>query len=431
VTDRILFYCQHVLGIGHLVRSAEIVKELSYDSRVLFVSGGEKPDGFRFPKHENIEFLQLPPLKTTPDFSNLQVCDSSRSLDETKALRRAMLLQAFAEHEPDVLVTELFPFGRKHFRFELLPLLERVRRQSRRTLVVSSVRDILVARKHQEEYEQQVCDLVNTFYDLILVHGDKDFQRLDQTFARVNDLRCPVAYTGYVVQRSHPGVADACHLPWSEFRQPAIVVSNGSGQYLTGQRLLESVLHAAKLLQSRIPHEFHVFAGPLMPEEAYGRLQQLARESENVKLCRYTPDLAALLRRAEVSVSMAGYNTMMDVLLSGVRALVYPVTANGDQEQIVRAESLAKAGVIDVIRTEELAPEELARTLERVLSKTPASITFDCHGAANSVRILKEYLALHQKRSLGAPEAWLWSQEAGTQRQFLAREERETPDRGI
>ena len=63
-----------------------------------------------------------------------------------------------------------------------------------------------------------------------------------------------------------------------------------------------------------------------MPEAAYQRLETLARESANVKFNRFTTDLAGLLKRAELSVSMAGYNTMMDVLASGVRAMVYPVT---------------------------------------------------------------------------------------------------------
>jgi predicted glycosyltransferase len=339
-------------------------------------------------------------------------------MDETKAHRRSVLLQAFAEYEPDAVVTELFPFGRKKFGFELLPLLEHSRQQSRRPLVVSSVRDILVTRNDQEEYEQRVCDLVNTFYDLILVHGDKNFQTLDETFSHVSDLRCPVAYTGYVVRHSHPKAADAGRLPRAEHIKPTIVASNGSGQYLTGQALLESVLRAARLLQSRIPHEFHIFAGPLMPEEAYDRLQALARESSNVKLSRFTPHLGAVLRQADVSVSMAGYNTMMDVLSSGVRALVYPVTSNGDQEQIVRAASLAKAGVIDVIRSEELAAEELVRKLEWVLSKTQKSLALDGNGAVNSARILKKYLAAHRQRSLGAPESRRWSQQAGeTQKQ--------------
>lgn len=416
--DRILFYCQHVLGMGHLVRSTEIVRQLCRNSHVLFVSGGEPPNGFRFPEHEHFELLQLPPLKTSPDFSNLQVCGSSRSTEEITALRRTTLLQAFADYEPDVVVTELFPFGRKKFRFELLPLLEHSRRQPSRPLVVSSVRDVLVTRNDQEDFEQRVCDLVNDFYDLILVHGDKNFQRLDQTFSRVNDLDCPVAYTGYVVRHNDPNAVDADRPPLLEHRQPAIVVSNGSGQYLTGQALLESVLRAARLLQSRIPHEFHIFAGPLMPEEAYGRLEALARESSNVKLSRFAPDLGAVLKRAELSVSMAGYNTMMDVLLSGVRAVVYPVTSNGDQEQIVRAKSLAEAGVIGVIRTEELATEELARKLEWALSKTPTSLSFDFNGAVNSVRILKKYLAMQRERLFSAPECRRSSQQAGrTQKQ--------------
>jgi predicted glycosyltransferase len=351
-------------------------------------------------------------------------------MDETKTLRLRLLLQAFAEFQPDVMVTELFPFGRKQFRFELLPLLEQVRQQSRRTMVVSSVRDILVTRKDQEEYEQKVCDLVNTFYDLILVHGDKSFQKLDETFSRVNDLRCALAYTGYVVQQKDSNTTDACRLQLSERGRPVIVASNGSGQYLTGQMLLETVLRAAQLLQSRIPHEFHVFAGPLMPEEAYSRLQTLSRESRNVRLSRYTPDLAAVLKRAEVSVSMAGYNTVMDVLSSRVRALVYPVTSNGDQEQCVRAEKLARAGVIDVIRTEELTPEELARKLERALSKTPTQLTVNCEGAANSALILKRYLAVHRECLLDAPELGsVCKKGASDSAKLLIQEEQETPNR--
>src|SRR5882762_1657594 len=410
VTNRIMFYCQHVLGIGHLVRSAEIVRELARDSHVLLVTGGEIPNGFRFP--ENIDTLQLTPLKTSPDFSSLQLCDFSRSLEETRAIRRKMLIQAFNEFKPDVLVTELFPFGRKHFRFELLPLLERARSQkSRRTLVVSSVRDILVARKDQEEYEQRVCSLVNSFYDLVLVHGDEKFLKLDESFSRVTDLRCPVAYTGYVAQQSKPDAGKSYDPPMVDQSRPAIIVSNGSGQYLTGQMLLENLLRVAHLLQGQIPHEFRFFAGPLMPEETYNSLQTLAAASGNVRLSRYTPDLAAVLKRAELSVSMGGYNTVMDILSAGVRALVYPVTSNGDQEQSVRAEKLARMGVLDLIGPEELAPEKLAQKVGAALRNEPTRLALNRGGAANSALLLRKYLAMHRENNSDVPETWLGSRE--------------------
>jgi predicted glycosyltransferase len=241
-----------------------------------------------------------------------------------------------------------------------------------------------------------------------------------------------VVYTGYVVQQKEPNAKEACRLQLAEAGQPLIVASNGSGQYLTGQMLLETVLRAAQLLQSRIPHEFHVFAGPLMPEEAYTRLQSLARESRNVRLSRYTPDLAAVLKRAEVSVSMAGYNTVMDILSSGVRSLVYPVTSNGDQEQSVRAERLARAGVIDVIGTEELTPEELAHKLERALSKTPTALTVNCEGAVNSVLILKKYLTAHRSACSTVLERDSDRKKAASDSgKFLTQEERETPNREL
>jgi predicted glycosyltransferase len=414
VADRVMFYCQHVLGIGHLVRSAEIVRELARDSHVLLVTGGEIPEGFRLP--ENIDTLQLTPLKTSPDFSSLQLCDFSRGLDETRAIRRTLLLQAFNEFKPDVLVTELFPFGRKQFRFELIPLLERARsQQPRGTLVVSSVRDILVARKDQEEYEERVCSLVNTFYDLVLVHGDARFLKLDESFSRVTDLRCPVAYTGYVVQQNKANADKSYGFPVDEQKRRAIVVSNGSGQYLTGQTLLESVLRTAHLLQGQIPHEFHVFAGPLMPEEPYNRLQTLAAASGNIKLSRYTPNLAAILKSAELSVSMAGYNTVMDILSAGVRALVYPVTSNGDQEQSVRAEKLAKMGVLALIRSEELAPEKLAQKLRAALRNEPTPLALNRGGAANSALLLRKYLAMHREHIADVAETQLCSREQGVQ----------------
>ena len=414
MADRVMFYCQHVLGIGHLVRSAEIVRELARDSHVLLVTGGEIPEGFRLP--ENIDTLQLTPLKTSPDFSSLQLCDFSRGLDETRAIRRTLLLQAFNEFKPDVLVTELFPFGRKQFRFELIPLLERARsQQPRGTLVVSSVRDILVARKDQEEYEERVCSLVNTFYDLVLVHGDARFLKLDESFSRVTDLRCPVAYTGYVVQQNKADADKSYGFPVDEQKRRAIVVSNGSGQYLTGQTLLESVLRTAHLLQGQIPHEFHVFAGPLMPEEPYNRLQTLAAASGNIKLSRYTPNLAAILKSAELSVSMAGYNTVMDILSAGVRALVYPVTSNGDQEQSVRAEKLAKMGVLALIRSEELAPEKLAQKLRAALRNEPTPLALNRGGAANSALLLRKYLAMHREHIADVAETQLCSREQGVQ----------------
>ena len=387
---RVMFYCQHVLGMGHLIRSAEIVRELSRDSKVLFVTGGEPTPDVSLP--DNVERLLLQPLKTDPEFTSLQVCDPSLGLEETKVLRREQLLRSFYRFQPDLLVTELFPFGRKQFSFELIPLLERARNTTRTPLIVSSIRDVLVTKKDQAKHEQRVTDIMNRFYDLVLIHGDERFLKLEDTFSRLGDLRCPVEYTGYVVQQNKQAMAQAAEPRLSS--SPTIVASNGSGGCLSGHLLLESVLRAATLLQETLPHAFHVFAGPLMPEDVYQRLEALARLGGNVRLARYTSDLPAHLRQAELSVSMAGYNTVMDILSTQVRALVYPVTANGDQEQSLRAAKLARMGVLAVLDGEQLEPVRLALEILRALRGKPSQIRLNLAGAENSASLLRKYLVL-------------------------------------
>ncbi len=392
MAKRVMFYCQHILGMGHLVRSTAIVTALANDFEVLFVLGGVTPQGFSTPK--GVTVIQLPTITSDSNFSQLQTCDDAEDLERIKQIRREILLCAFEAHRPDILITELFPFGRKQFSFELLPLLDFARRQtsSGGTMIVCSLRDILVTRKDQPEYEDRVCQIANRYYDLILVHGDPNLQHLGETFLRSSDLVCPVRYTGYVVQQQPVQLVTTVPAPQPNAAR-TIVVSNGGGQPLSGHLFLENCLHAAQQLQSVLPLQFHFFAGPFMEEQAFQRLQRLASDIHSVTFTRYTPNLAACLKQADLSISMAGYNTMMDILSTGVRALVSPFTGGGDQEQTVRAQKMAEKGVLNILTPEDLDPPKLATAILAALNREPVRIAFNDQGASNSNRILCEYLA--------------------------------------
>src|SRR3954471_606258 len=130
---KILFYCQHVLGMGHFVRSTEIVRGLT-DFTVCFLNGGEIVQGFELPP--SIEVVNLPPIKADAEFRDIHAVDDAQSLDEVKAARAARILAEFDCMQPDLLIIELFPFGRRKFAFELLPLLEHIRSTGCATKVV-------------------------------------------------------------------------------------------------------------------------------------------------------------------------------------------------------------------------------------------------------------------------------------------------------
>ncbi len=388
---RLLFYCQHILGMGHLVRSMEIVRGLVHEFQICFINGGEIVEGFTIPA--GVEVVNLPAIKTDAEFQTLQPVNTSLTLAEVQEQRKNQLLEVCDRFQPDVLMIELFPFGRGKFSFELIPLLEAARSLPSPAKVVCSLRDIVVTKRDQAKYEDKVCRLMNQYFDLLLVHGDPRFQTLEDTFSRVYDLQCPVCYTGYVVQpQPQPAVLEHAN-------SPLILVSVGGGRF--GHELLECVAKTAPLLATQLPHTIQMFTGPFMPESGFAKLQAMAIDSPNLKVNRFTPNLLTYMQQADLSISMSGYNTTMNVLTTGVRAMILPFTGNDDQEQTIRAAKLAKLGVVEMIRPEDLHPKVFAEKVIASLQRQPHQVRFDFNGVAQTTYFLKELVAAKQVAFVG------------------------------
>ncbi len=383
---RLMFYCQHILGMGHLVRSMEIVRGLVNDFQVCFINGGEVIEGFSVPP--GVEVVNLPAIKTDSEFQTLQPVDASLTLTEVQEIRKIQLLQVCERLQPDVLMIELFPFGRGKFSFELIPLMEKVRSLKSYAKIICSLRDIVVTKRDQAKYEQKVCKLMNQYFDLLLVHGDPKFQPLEETFSRVRDLRCPVHYTGYVVQPQRgtdtPLICD----------RPLILASVGGGRF--GYELLECVVQTAPILSNRLPHIIQMFTGPFMSEAKFAKLQTMAQGNSNLRIDRFTPNLLAYMQQADLSISMSGYNTTMNILTTGVRAIILPFTGNDDQEQTIRAAKLEQLGVVNRISTDDLNPNHLAQIVMTCLQKQPHPIQFDFNGVVNTAHLINNLLAEKQ-----------------------------------
>lgn len=378
---KLMFYCQHILGMGHLVRSMEIVRGLTQYFEVCFINGGEIVPGFVTPP--NIQIINLPAIKTDTEFKELQLVDNTQSLEAVQELRREQLLLLFEQIQPDCLIIELFPFGRRRFSFELIPLLEQAKKQEK-TRIICSLRDIVVNKQDQNRHEEKVCKLINKYFDMVLIHGDPQFQTLEESFSRVCDLKCAVHYTGYVVQNLEDHVA----LVEPQLKKPLILVSVGGGRF--GHELLECTILTAAILRERIPHQILMFAGPFIPNEKYAELRTLAADYTNLEIYRYTPNLLKYMKEAELSISMAGYNTTMNVLTTNVKAMMLPFTGNDDQEQTFRAKKLEKLGIIDVIDSEDLVPEVFANKIINCLSKQANKINFDLAGVAKSAYFIHQ-----------------------------------------
>ncbi len=376
---RVLFYCQSLLGIGHFIRGRELLCALR-DFEVCFLYGGEVVPGFELPTW--VEVVYLPALRSDTAFEKLYVVDSQESLPQVKARRKELLLATFDRFAPDILLIELFPFGRKKFNFELLPLLAHARATRPEIKIVCSLRDILVRRPHQMRYEAQVCALMNQYFDLLLIHADPHLQRLEETFGSVADLDCTIRYTGYVAQLSQ-------HKPAARAgTDPLILVSIGGGR--VGHELIGCALAAEAQLP--MPHRLHILTGPHIPAAQFQSLQQQSADRPHVSLQRHTTEFVTWLRQSELSISMAGYNTCMDIVSAGVRALVYPFNEHENDEQTLRARKLEQLGYVSVLDPALLAPDYLAAEIVRCLNAPPPApaVALDLRGAQRTAELLAE-----------------------------------------
>ena len=370
----LLFYCQHSLGIGHLTRSFALAAALSQDFKIVFLNGGRLPPGLPVPG--GIEIIDLPPLGMD-DGHTVVSRDAKQDVAQAVAQRRAMIESAVRLHRPAVLLVELFPFGRKKFAGEILPLIRLAKRQPAR--VVCSLRDILVdARPDQQHHDDRARWLADRYFDAVLVHADPALARLEDSFHPRRPLRVPVHYTGYVV----PVRANAMAAP----RGPQLLVSAGGG--IVGKALFHTALQARALMREPLP--MRLIAGPFLPESEWLALQEAARGEAGIELLRQVPDMVAEMRHARASISQCGYNTALDILVARVPALVVPYATATENEQAERASKLAALGAMQQLDPAALCPARLAAAIEALLGFTPSAVSLSLDGAADSARYLQQ-----------------------------------------
>lgn len=375
----LLFYCQHILGIGHLVRSMAIAQGLTDEFNVYFVNGGEVIHDFPIPK--GVDVINLPAIKTDPDFRQLQVPEGFSDVETTLTYRRDRLLELCDRTRPDVVITELFPFGRRRFSTELIPLLERAKSYGAKTSC--SLRDIVVTKQDQARHEAKVCKLMNRYFDQLLIHGDPALVPIENSFSRISDLECDIHYTGYVVPN-----ANRLFDPKTSHDPPMILTSVGGGRF--GHELLECVAETCRFLEDKIPHRVQMFTGPFSPDDVFGRMQSAAQRTSNLIVKRYTPDLLSYMSKADLSISMAGYNTTLNVLQTGVRALLLPFTGNDDKEQRLRSQRLENLGIVRAIDPKQLTPTQLGHSILDILNTQPTQQSFNLRGVKGSAARVKE-----------------------------------------
>ncbi|WP_370400239.1 glycosyltransferase family protein [Sulfitobacter sp. JB4-11] len=371
---KVLITVTHLLGTGHLARAMTLASAFSaHGHKVALVSGGRP---VRHLERAGIDILQLPPVQSNgTDFSVLLDEQGNVITPDRMRERKEILLSILDRMDPDVIITELFPFGRRQLKDEFVALLEAARARADPPLIASSIRDIL-APPSKPEKAALADRMIETYYDLILVHADPNLTPLELSWPVSEAIETKLRYTGFVAPAAAGRHPDG-------LGQDEIIVSAGGGE--VGGHIFASALEAA----TQNGKQWRLLMGGADAQRRAAEMQVKAPSNVIIEPARR--DFRQMLTHAAASVSMCGYNTALDVLQSGVPAVFVPFDAGNEVEQGIRAKALAEQNAITLVRNADLSASTLLKALEDVQSgpkRAPLRMGMD--GANRTVEIMSK-----------------------------------------
>ncbi len=376
---RVLFYFLHLLGVGHVYRAKRLIEGFVREGIEVDVIYGGEQIGETF---EAASIHYLPSIRAE-DATYKRYLDADGELlgEAFMGKRKDNLLTQFAKLQPDLILIEAFPFGRRMVRHEIGAMLNAARARPAPPLVVSSVRDILQERKKPGRVEESL-DWIEQYFDHVLAHSDPNLIKLEETFPAAAKIADKVSYTGFVV----PSLKESNDIQPYDF-----IATAGGGGF--GGPLMETVVELAGL--DPFPGAIWCVAtGPHMSPELVAQLRTKA--PANLTIVERLDNLASHLAKAKISISQCGYNTAMDVLRvhqeSDCRAVFVPYDVEGQSEQARRAGLLAKAGYAINVPQSMLTVDRLATAIGHAAELPKADHRIDFDGVKNAAKLVRSWI---------------------------------------
>jgi predicted glycosyltransferase len=342
---RILYYCQSLVGIGHLTCSLRIIDELLQHAEVDLIQGGL--DTGTGEAHAGLRRLRLHTLLHDSASGELYDPEGERSVDDIWAAR-AQAIGGFLRMPYHAIVVEFYPFGRRRFKHEIQSLFRAVHEHSGPVPIFTSVREVLVPRA--QDNERRMVQAVRKHIHTVFVRSDPSIIAFGETFSLAHEIEPQLCHTGYI------GTPPPLH---RTVRKPQILVSQGGGN--VGRELLQAAIGAAALMPD---HVFLLATGSCTPPNEIAELRASVR-SRNVEIVPFLADFQHRLMESAASVSMGGDNTLLDVFMARTPALAYPYQDN--PEQGIRIGKFAQRGLLHELHVEDLTAERLKGRIELAL----------------------------------------------------------------
>jgi predicted glycosyltransferase len=356
---KLMVYSHDTFGLGNIRRMLSICKYLIDsipDLSILIVSGSPMVHTFRIP--QRLDYIKLPCLRRT-DREGYSVKYLGTEIGETMRLRSELILSAVSHFRPDLLLVDKKPFGVKK---ELKGVLNYLKIHLPETKQVLLLRDILDSPEATIQIWKQnrYQEAIRLFYDLVFVVGSPEVFDPRKEYRLSPSVSERVRLCGYIGREAGLKGGDAVRRELQVGDEKLVLVTPGGGE--DGYRLVQTYLAGLGHLPSGLKVHSLIVCGPEMPEGQRKALFQAAAGRPSVRITEFTDDLMSYMEAADVVLSMAGYNTICEILSAKRRAIVVP-RVHPVKEQLLRAERMAQLGLLRMIHPDHFTPSSLAATL--------------------------------------------------------------------
>lgn len=347
VAPKIVLYSHDTFGLGNIRRTillAESLKEQYHGASILIVTGSPVIHSFRLP--EGVDYIKLPSLDRVKAETYLPL-SLVNCADEVQDTRAAMVEQIITRFLPDLLIVDKRAAG---INGELLSALAILKRSNQKTKIVLGIRDILDAPERTQQVLRQngSFETIENFYDEVWIYGSPEIFDTAAEYEFPDSVRRKTHYCGYLKRPVAAAAAFGGSLR-------VLVTTGGGGD---GSAMIETYLESLPMLMKEIAVSSTVVFGPQMARESRNAVLERYGELSGVEFVDFEPDMTKRYAESDVVVSMAGYNTVCELLSHNKNAVLVP-RSEPVREQLMRARLLAQNGLFQSIEPAELYPENM------------------------------------------------------------------------
>lgn len=342
LTPKILLYSHDTFGLGNIRRTLLLAQELidQYPrAAVLLITGSQMIHSFRIP--EGIDYIKLPCLDRV-DAEHYESRFLTECSNEIKRTRSAIIEHSVLGFSPDVMIVDKRPAGVDG---ELLHTLEALRERGMPTKLILGIRDILdePEKTRRTLRQNKSFETIEQYYDEVWIYGSKSIFDTVKEYDFPENVAAITHFCGYLKRPTRSRVPTG--------GAPNVLVTTGGGG--DGGEMIEAYLDGLSHLPRNVAINSTIVFGPQMPEVRRDSLLERYGYLADVTFLDFAPDLTALYAQSDIVVSMAGYNTVCELLSFGRHAILCP-RATPVAEQLIRARLLAAEGLFDLVEPEDL-----------------------------------------------------------------------------